>query len=76
MKTSAAIQVIVAVAECIRALEQVPAGELFARLCAMPLFSQMTADQFAALIGTLKGADLVAERNHLLTWIGPKAVQS
>lgn len=68
---SAAFQVVAAVAEAIRALGSVPSGHFYSRLLAMPLLSQMTADQYRQLIGTLKSAGLVEENNHLLTWIGP-----
>lgn len=60
-----------AVAECLRGLHEVPSGHLYARLLAMPLLSQMTADQYHGMIDSLKGAGLVSERSHVLTWIGP-----
>ena len=72
---NAALQILLAVAEAIRELQSVPSGHLYARLIAMPPLTQMTADQYQQMIGSLKGAGLVEERNYLLTWVGPKAVQ-
>jgi len=67
----AALGILLAVAECVRELGEVPSGHLFAHLCSMPPLEQMTADQYQQMIECLKGAGLVAERAHLLTWIGP-----
>ena len=68
----AAFEVILAVAECLRALGSVPSGVFYARLMGMPGMSGTTAAQFGQLVGTLKGAGLVEEQDHLLTWVGPK----
>ena len=70
----AALGIVLTVAEAIRELGSVPSGHLYARLIGMPLLSQMTADQFTAMIGSLKGAGLVEEKSHLLIWIGPRLV--
>ena len=49
----------------------VPSGELYAHL--MPT---LTIEQYTAVIGLLKGAQLVEERAHLLVWIGPTSTRS
>jgi hypothetical protein len=63
----AAFEVITAIAEAIRALGEVPSGELYARV--MHKFDERS---YRVIIETLKGAKLVEEKNHLLRWIGPK----
>ena len=68
----APLAIVLAVAEALRALGSVPSGHFYARLIAMPLLSQMTADQYQQMIGSLKGAGLVEERAHELFWVGPK----
>lgn len=70
-RDSAALYIMLAVSECLRELREVPSGHFYARLIAMPMMSQLTADQYQAMIGSLKRAKLVEERSHLLTWIGP-----
>ena len=60
---------VLAVGDCIRALGSVPNGELYARLMPMPF---MTFEIYTRIIATLKGAGVVHEKNHLLTWVGPK----
>lgn len=63
----AAVNATLAVAEAIRELKQVPAGNLYTHL--MPV---MDLDQFNALIRILVNAGLVREdQSHLLVWIGP-----
>ena len=58
---------VAALAEAIRTLGEIPSGHLYAQVCGE---LDMTAYQSA--IATLKRAGLVAERNHLLTWVGPE----
>jgi hypothetical protein len=71
-KHDAMLQVILAVAEAIRDLGEVPSGHLYARL-----MGHMTIGTYEGIIGALQGSGLVTEENHLLTWAGPKkAVQS
>jgi len=66
----AALQIVHAVGEAIQELGSVPSGTLYARL-----MDQMRLDRYEQIIGLLKTARLVEESNeHLLTWIGPKAV--
>lgn len=55
-----------AVAETIRELGEVPSGELYARL-----MSVLDIATYERIIGTLKGAGVVAERGNLLKWTGP-----
>jgi len=66
----AALQIVHAVGEAIQELGSVLSGTLYARL-----MDQMRLDRYEQIIGLLKTARLVEESNeHLLTWIGPKAV--
>jgi hypothetical protein len=64
---TAGIQILVAVAEAIREKGEVPSGELYAVLS-----GHLTLALYTKVIERLKGAGLVSERNHLLTWIGPQ----
>lgn len=66
-KAQAAFKILAAVAETIRKVGSVPSGYLYARL-----MSHTDLDTYTAIIGHLKGAGLVEEKNFLLTWIGPK----
>lgn len=71
---SAALQVATVLGEAIRDLTAasplggVPSGELYARV-----MSYLTLEQYQAAIDVLKRAGLVAERNHLLAWIGEQS---
>ena len=65
---SAQVQIILVVADTIRALGEVPSGELYARL--MGHFSLATYD---SIVAALINAGLVSKANHLLTWTGPAA---
>lgn len=69
----AALLTIQAIVECLRDLGEVPSGEFYARLMAMPGFSNTSASDYQALIDSLKRAKLIKESNHLLTWIGPRS---
>jgi hypothetical protein len=63
----AAVNVIVAVADCIRELRTVPSGHLYARL-----MGHLSIDDYQSVIATLIRAGLVHEHpSHLLEWIGP-----
>lgn len=66
----AAILTIQAIADCLRDLGEVPSGEFYARLMAMPGFNNMSATDYQALIDSLKRARLISEKGHMLTWIG------
>jgi hypothetical protein len=59
-----------AMAEAIRELGSVPSGHLYANVC-----GRMDQPTYERIIETLKRAGLVAEKNHLLTWVGPKGVK-
>ena len=63
---TAAIEMAKAVGDTIRDLGSVPSGELYARL-----MGHMTLNTYNMLIERLKGAGVVKEEAHLLTWIGP-----
>lgn len=61
-----AVKVMAAVAETIRELKEVPSGHLYAQL-----MGQMSFESYESIIRTLKRADLVAEKGHVLHWTGP-----
>lgn len=65
---TAAFNIVLSVAEAIRDLKSVPSSHLYAHL-----MGQMTLDQYNFVISTLKGAGVVTESGHLLTWTGPAA---
>jgi hypothetical protein len=60
----AAVDTMAAVAEAIRELGSVPSGHLYARL-----MGHMSLETYEKIVGTLKGAGLVKEESHLLTWV-------
>jgi hypothetical protein len=63
----AAVDVVLAVADCVRALGTVPSGHLYARL-----MGSLGIDTYQSVIATLVRAGLVREHpSHLLEWIGP-----
>ncbi len=61
------IRTVAAVAEAIRELGSVPAGELYAAM--MP--AGITLESFERIVGILTRAALVRESGHVLHWIGP-----
>jgi hypothetical protein len=65
-ETAAALQILLAVAEVIRELGEVPSGVLYAQL-----LGRVNIEGYQALLRQLKGAGLVEEKNHLLRWVGP-----
>ncbi len=65
-EVDATLKVIMAVAEAIRELKQVPSDHLYAQL--MPL---MDLPLYERIISTLKNVGLVTETNHLLQWVEP-----
>lgn len=63
---AAASAVVIAVAETIRELGNIPSGHLYARVMNhidLPLYNK--------IIDTLVNLKFVKNENHLLTWIGP-----
>lgn len=65
----AALETVLAIAETIRDLKEVPSGHLFARVMAY-----MSLEEYKAVIALLVKHGVVKEENHLLTYIGnPKA---
>lgn len=64
----AAVQLIRVIADAIRDLGEVPSGHLYARV-----MEHMDLNTYNAIVGILKRARLVKERNYLLTWTGPKS---
>ena len=65
-QAKAGLSLVMAVAEAIQDLGEVPSGHLYAAL-----MSRMSLDQYTRVIDILKRAELVKEDNHLLTWAGP-----
>jgi hypothetical protein len=65
-QASAAFQIVAAVAEAVRELGTVPPGVLYANL-----MGKLDLAGFEKIVGILKGAQLVSESGHQLTWIGP-----
>ena len=61
-----AVGVVLAVAEAIRDLKEVPSGHLYAQL-----MGHMELATYNKIIDILKNAGMVREQNHLLTWTGP-----
>lgn len=69
-----ALTVIVAVADTIREVGEVPSGYLYSSLMAsMP---GLTFNGYQSIIASLKGAGLVTETAHLLRWSGPAIPKS
>lgn len=66
-EVAAAINAVKAIADAIRELGSVPSGEFYARVS-----GYLTIGQYEKVIGLLKGAGLVRETNHVLTWVEPK----
>lgn len=63
----AAFAVVMAVAETIRTLGEVPSGHVYAAI-----MSKIDLRNFEAIVETLKKSGLVKESpSHLLTWVGP-----
>jgi hypothetical protein len=65
-RLNAGVLATMAVAEAIRELGSVPSGHLYAQL-----MGQLSLESYGAILRTLKGAGLVEEKSHLLTWVGP-----
>ena len=51
-------------------MKSVPSGNLYAHL-----MGQMTLEEYNFVIGTFKGAGVVTESGHLLTWVDKKEVK-
>lgn len=61
----AAIGVLHAVAEAIRALGSIPSGHLYARL----MGSNMSFETYTQVIATLVRAKLITNQNNVITWV-------
>jgi hypothetical protein len=59
------VEIVRAIADALRELGSVPAGHFYAQVC-----QHLTLSQYERVIDTLKGAGLVAESGHVLTWTG------
>jgi hypothetical protein len=68
-EVKAVMTIVLAIAEAIRELREVPSGELYATL--MPVMPKMSIGDYQRVIDHLIGAGLVREDNHLLIWTGP-----
>lgn len=66
-ETAKALEIVTTIAECIRELGSVPNGHLYALVT-----PYMSLDQYNKVLATLKGANLIEETNHVLTWTGPQ----
>lgn len=64
---AAAAEIINTVGEVIRDAGPVPEGELYARMMGF-----MSLASFNMIIDSLKRAELVTNKNHLLVWVGPR----
>ena len=63
---AAAVKMVLAVADAIRDLKEVPAGHLYAGL-----MGHMSLETFESILGILVSAGVVRRSgSHLLTWIG------
>lgn len=65
-EAKAAVEMVLAVSDCIRDLRQVPSGELYSRLMGF-----MSMDGYNTVIDMLKRAGVITVSNHLITWVGP-----
>jgi hypothetical protein len=63
----AIFDVMLAITEVIRAAGEIPSGVLYARL-----MDKIDIHTYNAILSRIKGSGLVVEKNHLLTWVGPK----
>lgn len=63
----AVLKTVFAVSDAIRDLGEVPSGQLYAQV-----MGHMSLASYQSVIGILKQAGVVEEKNHLLRWIGPK----
>ena len=68
---TAAVQFIAAIADAIRDLGEIPSGHLYARL-----MDRMDLRTYNAVIETLKRAELIEVKQHLITWVGPARAES
>lgn len=62
-QVTAYLDAIKAVADAIKELGEVPSGILYAQL-----MNHLSLEQYDKIIGHLKSAGLVVEKNHLLRW--------
>lgn len=69
-QVKAAIEILRTVADLIKALGQVPSGELYARL--LEPLPQLTCETYLAMIDKMKEAKLIRVESHLITWIAPR----
>ena len=63
----AALNALMAVADAIRAAQQIPSGRLYAAL-----MTKLDLAAYNKIIDQLKRAELVREQNGMLVWCGPQ----
>ena len=61
----ATVLLVKAVADCIRELEEVPSGHLYARLQ-----GTLSLNTYNRVLDFLKKAKLITVQNHLIKWVG------
>jgi hypothetical protein len=66
-QVDSALEIMMAIAEAIKDLGSVPSGHLYARV-----MGHVDIHTYNTIIALLKDAKIVAEHNHLLTYIGPQ----
>ncbi len=67
-QVKAAVNAIVALAEAIREVGEIPSGQLYA-----VVMGQMDLETYESFIGRLTSAGLVTKRGNVLVWTGPLA---
>ncbi len=67
-QTKAALQIMMAVAETIREMREVPSGVLYAHL-----MGKMNLEQYNSMLGVLERNKLITVGlNHVIHWTGPQ----
>jgi hypothetical protein len=64
-----AVDVILAIAEAVRAAKEIPSGHLYAMLC-----GAIDLPAYRKVLGILQRAGVVEEKGHLVRWIGPEVM--
>lgn len=62
-------QIIIAVSETIRELQEVPSGHVYNAL--LMRFPQLTSNEYQTAIESLTHAGLISQKHLVLRWIGP-----
>ena len=67
----ATLQACMAVADAVKELKSVPSGVLYSQV-----MSVMDMATYNRIVEVLKGAGVVREESHLLTWVEPKGMSA